>query len=283
GALEGVFTIRTLADIDALQPKVQEGRHVLVVGGGYIGLEAAAVSAGLGLKVTLVEQAPRLLQRVAAAQTADYFRALHTAHGVDLREGTGLVRLTGDGHVSGAELEDGSQLDADFVIVGVGVTPATALAEAAGLECDNGIVVNGLGQSSDPDILAAGDCASFPYQGGRIRLESVPHAIDHAGAVAASILGETENYTAKPWFWSDQYDVKLQIAGLNTGFDQVVVRPGDKPGGVSHWYYRGAKLLAVDAMNDPRAYMTAKRWIEAGVSPAPQDVPEGNLKTMATA
>ncbi|MEM9267833.1 MAG: FAD-dependent oxidoreductase [Pseudomonadota bacterium] len=283
GALEGVFTIRTLADIDALQPKVQEGRHVLVVGGGYIGLEAAAVSAGLGLKVTLVEQAPRLLQRVAASQTADYFRALHTAHGVDIREGTGLARLTGDGHVTGAELEDGSKLDVDFVIVGVGVTPATALAEAAGLECDNGIVVNGLGQCSDPDIFAAGDCASFPYQGGRIRLESVPHAIDHAGAVAASILGGAENYSAKPWFWSDQYDVKLQIAGLNTGFDQVVVREGGKPGSVSHWYYAGPRLLAVDAMNDPRAYMTAKRWIEAGVSPAPQDVPEGNLKTMATA
>jgi 3-phenylpropionate/trans-cinnamate dioxygenase ferredoxin reductase subunit len=186
---------------------------------------------------------------------------------VDIREGVGLDRLVGAGAVQGALLTDGSELDVDFVIVGVGIAPETRLADQAGVALDNGISVDEKGRTSQPHIWAAGDCASFPYRGGRIRLESVPNAIELAEIVAANILGLSKEYVAKPWFWSDQYDVKLQIAGLNTGYDSVVTRETD--GATSFWYYAGTTLLAVDAMNDPRGYMIGKRLIEAGKSPDP--------------
>lgn len=271
GDLPGVYTMRTLADADALAAECLPGRHMLVVGGGYIGLEAAAVAASRGLRVSLVEQAPRILARVAAPETASYFRDLHSGHGVEIIEGTGVETLTeADGRVSGAILSDKRQIAADFVVVGIGIRPAVELAQAAGLTIDNGIAVDELGRTSAPDIFAAGDCASFPYRGGRIRLESVPNAIEHAEATAAAMLGGSEPYIAKPWFWSDQYDIKLQIAGLNTGYDRVLVRTDAEAR--SHWYYAGDRLLSVDAMNNPRAYMVAKRLIEAGKSPDPSAV-----------
>ena len=272
GDLRGVHVVRTLADVDAMATAFRPSARVLIVGGGYIGLEAAAVAASRGLKVTLIEAAPRILQRVAAPETSAWFRALHRAHGVDLREGTGLVRLLGEERVTGAELADGTILDLDFVIVGIGVAPATALAKSAGLAIENGIRVDAFGRTSDQAIWAAGDCTSLPWRGMHIRLESVQNAIDQAEAVAANMLGAEAPYLPQPWFWSDQYDVKLQIAGLHLGYDRVVVRPGERAGSASHWYYRGDDLLAVDAMNEPRAYMTAKRLIEAGRSPAPEAV-----------
>lgn len=267
GALDGVHVVRGLVDVDAMAPQFESGARVLIVGGGYIGLEAASVAAKLGLEVTLVEMAPRILQRVAAPETSAFFRDLHKGHGVDLREGVGLERLTGEGQVSGAVLTDGSELAVDFVIVGVGVAPGTALAEAAGIALDNGIAVDAMGRTNVPNVWAAGDCASFPYRDTRIRLESVPNAIEQAEVVAENLMGAGKDYVAKPWFWSDQYDVKLQIAGLNTGYDHVVTR-GAAPGPVSFWYYAGDELLAVDAANDPRGYMVGKRLIESGKSPA---------------
>ncbi len=282
GDLPGVYTVRSLADVDAMAQEFTEGRRVLIVGGGYIGLEAAAVAAQKGLKVTLVEMADRILQRVACRQTSDYFRAAHTAHGVTIREGVRLDRLIGDDQVSAARLSDGSQIEVDFVLIGVGIAPATALAEAAGLEIDNGIKVDRLGRTSDPSIWAAGDCASFPHAGVRIRLESVGNAIDQAECVAANMLGAEEPYEPKPWFWSDQYDLKLQIAGLNSGYDRVVTRQGASEDACSFWYYSGDRLLAVDAVNDPRAYMVGKRLIEAGRSPAADVVgdPATDLKAL---
>ena len=262
GRLQNVFAVRGLADVDAMRPAFEGGGHVLIIGGGYIGLEAAAVAAKRGLKVTLVEMADRILQRVACAETSDYFRALHQSHGVTLLEGVGLSSLTGTDHVTGAILSNGTTLDIDFALVGVGIQPNTQLADAAGLTLNNGIETNALGQTSQSKIWAAGDCASFPYQGERIRLESVPNAIDQAEVVAANMLGAQKAYHATPWFWSDQYDVKLQISGLNQGFENVVTRIGEA--GRSHWYYKAGQVLAVDAMNDPRAYMVAKRLIEAG-------------------
>ncbi|WP_121061339.1 NAD(P)/FAD-dependent oxidoreductase [Chachezhania antarctica] len=285
GDLGGVFTVRDLADADAMAPEVAHGRRALIVGGGYIGLEAAAVATKRGVQVTLVEMSDRILKRVAAPETSDYFRALHRSHGVDIREGVGLERLVGtDGHVSGAVLSDGTELDVDFVVVGVGITPGTALAEAAGLAIDNGIAVNAYGQTSDPSIWAAGDCASFPHDGGRLRLESVPNAIDMAECVADNMLGAETVYVPKPWFWSDQYDVKLQIAGLNAGYTSVVARRGEGLT-ASFWYYSGDRLVAVDAMNDPRGYMVGKRLIEAGKSPDPAAVaaPETELKALLKA
>jgi 3-phenylpropionate/trans-cinnamate dioxygenase ferredoxin reductase component len=267
--LEGVYTVRTLADVDAMRGEFVAGRRVIIVGGGYIGLEAAAVAAKLGVGVTVLEMAPRILQRVAAPETSDYVRSLHQAHGVVVMEATGLDRLAGDSRVSGALLKDGRMLPADFVIVGVGITPNVHLADAAGLALDNGIATDEMGRTSDPSVWSAGDCASFPWKDGRIRLESVGNAIDQAEVVAANILGAGEPYRAKPWFWSDQFDLKLQIAGLNTGYDHIVTRKGEG-GAVSFWYYRGEALVAVDAMNDSRAYMVGKRLIEMGKSPAPE-------------
>lgn len=284
GALGGVYTMRNLHDADTMAPEFVEGRRVLIIGGGYIGLEAAAVAAKKGLKVTLVEMADRILQRVAAPATSAFFRDLHRAHGVDIREGVGLERLNGDGRVQSASLTDGSTLDVGFVIVGVGITPATALAEAAGLKIDNGIWTNEEGRTSDPHIWAAGDCASLMFKGQRIRLESVGNAIDQAEVVAQNMLGKSVTYTPAPWFWSDQYDCKLQIGGLNMGYDKVFVRQGNGDA-VSHWYYRGDELIAVDAMNDARNYMIGKRLIEAGKSPAPDVIcdPATDMKALLKA
>ncbi|UWS79241.1 NAD(P)/FAD-dependent oxidoreductase [Phaeobacter sp. G2] len=264
GDLGGVFVVRSLGDVDAMAPYVVAGKRALIVGGGYIGLEAAAVCAKRGVDVTLVEMGDRILQRVAAPETSDYFRALHRDHGVTILEGTGLDRLEGEaGNVTRAVLGDGSTVEVDFVVVGVGITPSTQLAALAGVEVENGIKTDAQGRTSDPSIWSAGDCASFPYKGGRIRLESVPNAIDQAEVVAQNMMGAGKDYVATPWFWSDQYDVKLQIAGLNTGFDNVVTRAGDGRT-TSFWYYKGDQLVAVDAMNDPRAYMVGKRLIDMG-------------------
>ena len=280
GQLEGVYAVRRLSDIDTMAAEFTEGRRVLIVGGGYIGLEAAAVAAQKGLQVTVLEAAPRILGRVASPETADFMRDLHTSHGVTIREGVGLTRLIGDSRVTGAELADGSTMQVDFVIAGIGINPAAALAEAAGLTMENGISVDDQGRTSDPAIWSAGDCASFVYKGARIRLESVQNAIDQAEAVAANMLGAGKAYAPMPWFWSDQYDVKLQIAGLNTGYDRIVTRVSGTAR--SHWYFRGDSFLAVDAMNDPRAYMVGKRMLEQGITPDPTALenPETELKTL---
>lgn len=280
GTLDGVYTVRDLQDADTMAPDFVPGKKALIIGGGYIGLEAAAVAVKRGVHVTLVEMADRILQRVAAPATSDYFRALHTAHGAVIREGVGLEKLTGDTRVTGAQLTDGTVLEIDFAVVGVGINPASVLADSAGLRMENGIATDAMGLTSDPYIWAAGDCASTPLDGAQIRIESVGNAIDQAEAIAMNILGADTPYTPKPWFWSDQYDCKLQIAGLNTGYTDVYVRKtGDAQ---SHWYYKDAQLIAVDAMNDPRNYMIGKRLIEAGKSPDPTLItaPDTDMKAL---
>lgn len=272
GHLPGTHVIRDLADVDALAPQMQAGRRLVVIGGGYIGLEAAAVARKLGLSVTVIEAAPRILGRVAASQTADMVRALHVSHGVIILEGTGISRITGDHQATGVALTDGRQIEADLVIQGIGVLPRIALAAESGLALDNGIVTDAQGRTSDPAIWAAGDCASFPHQGVQQRLESVGGAIDMAECVADNILGQGRTYVPNPWFWSDQFDAKLQMAGMNTGYDRIVTRPGSGNHGGSVWYFRQDRLIAVDALNDPRAYMIGKRLIEAGRSPSPNEL-----------
>jgi 3-phenylpropionate/trans-cinnamate dioxygenase ferredoxin reductase subunit len=265
GALAGVFTIRDLADADAIAPRLVAGKRLLVVGGGYIGLEAAAVAAGKGLAVTVLEVAERILQRVAAAATSDYFRDLHRRHGVTIHETAGLERLVGaDGRLIGAVLADGSTLEVDLAVVGIGIQPNAELARAAGLRVEGGIAVDGRCRTSAPDIFAAGDCASFPWRGAATRLESVQNAIDQAEHAAASMLGAAVDYDPRPWFWSDQYDVKLQISGFCRGYDATVTRPGKRPQSQSVWYYRAGDLIAVDAMNDALAYAIGKKVIDAG-------------------
>ncbi|WP_149739470.1 FAD-dependent oxidoreductase [Rhizobium sp. RU20A] len=283
GDLAGVTVLRDFADADALAGEMQPGRRVLIVGGGYIGLEAAAVARSLGLEVTLIEMADRILNRVASAATADLLRAVHLSRGVDIRENTGLVRLEGrDGRVVAAHLTDGTRLDIDLVIAGIGVLANDALAREAGLETAGGIVVDAFGRTADPAIFAAGDVAVFDYDGARIRLESVQNAVDQAEAVAAVIAGGTAAYRPHPWFWSDQFDIKLQIAGLGRAGDETVLRPGQREGSVSVWYFRDGHLKAVDAINDAKAYVTAKKLLELGRSPSIETIRDTgiDLKTL---
>ncbi|MEM9433296.1 MAG: FAD-dependent oxidoreductase [Pseudomonadota bacterium] len=280
GQLDGVFTVRSLADVDSMAHAFKAGGHLLVIGGGYIGLEAAAVARKLGLQVTLIEMAERILQRVAAPQTSDFFRTLHAAKGVEIRESIGLERLVGETKVNGAKLTDGTELIVDFVVVGIGIAPNSGLAESAGLLIENGIRTDQFGRTSDPNIWASGDCASFPLDGHQIRLESVQNAIDQSECVAKNMMGEDTAYIPKPWFWSDQYDTKLQIAGLNTGYTRVIARQSDEA--ESFWYYKNDQFIAVDAMNDPRAFMVGKRLLDMGKSPDPGAVadPATDLKTL---
>ncbi|SEH24256.1 FAD-dependent oxidoreductase [Rhizobium sp. NFR12] len=267
GDLTGVFTVRDKRNADLLADEMKAGRRLLIIGGGYIGLEAAAVARHLGLEVTLIEMADRILQRVASKETADVMRAIHAEHGVVIREKTGLTRLIGeDGRVRGAELSDGTVIDIDFVIVGIGVTPNDRLAQQCGLDVGNGILVDDHARTSDPAIFAMGDCAMLPWKGNNIRLESVQNAVDQAESVAATLTGSAEPYEAKPWFWSDQYDVKLQIAGFNLGYDETVMRPGSREGSVSIWYFREGRLIAVDAINDAKAYVTGKKLLDNGLT-----------------
>ncbi|WP_300587338.1 FAD-dependent oxidoreductase [Marivita sp.] len=286
GRLENVYTFRTLADADLLRDKVRAGQRLLVVGGGYIGLEMAAVAASLGLEVTLVEVQERILNRVAAPETADWFRALHKGHGVDLREGVGLRQLISDGNSAVlAALSDDSAVGVDLVVVGIGVRANDGLARAAGLTADNGIVTDEYCRTFDPDIYAIGDCAVFPYCGQPTRLESVQNACDAGEYVADHILGNADGpYVPVPWFWSDQYDISMKIAGLNRGYDALLTRPGEREGGLSVWYFANDALLAVDAMNDPKSYMMGKRWLSEGLTPDAEALVDPNtpLKAVAT-
>lgn len=270
--LSGIHYLRTLADADRFGTELQSGRRVVIVGGGYIGLEAAAVCAAKGMKVTLIEASERILQRVACAETSDWFRTLHRAEGVEIREGVGLANFEGQsGTVKCAILTDGTRIETDSVVVGIGIIPNTELAADCGLTVDDGIVVNGQCQTDDPDIYAAGDCAVTSFKGLPTRLESVPSASDQATVASIhAATGDVPDYVPKPWFWSDQYDVKLQIAGLNRGYTDVVVRAGDTLKSTSHFYYANGQLLAIDAMNLPRIYMIGKRVIEAGKNILPE-------------
>ena len=280
GNLSSLYYVRSIEDADMMTVEFQKGKKILIIGGGYIGLEVAAVASKMEVNTTLVEASDRILQRVASKETSDYFRKLHTLNGVNIIEGVKLRNLEGkNGKVIGANLSDGSQVGIDFVVAGIGIRPNQILAEEADLEIENGIKVNEFCQTSDPNIFAAGDCASFPFNNERIRLESVGNAIDQAEHVAKFILGDTEPYRAKPWFWSDQYDIKLQIAGLSTAYDDIITRRIDERS-VSFWYYSNNKLIAVDAMNDPRVYMVAKRLIEMGKTPDQNLIsdPEVNIK-----
>ena len=284
GSLGGVHAVRSIADIDTIASEIGGCARAVVVGGGYIGLEAASALVVKGLQVTVVEMAERILQRVAARDTSSHVRQLHLDHGVAVMEGAALERLAGDssGRVCAAVLADGSRLETDLVIVGVGILPSVSLAEEAGIELENGVRTNAFGRTSAPSVWAAGDCASFPWKGGRIRLESVQNAIDQAEAVAGNILGENRQYAPTPWFWSDQFDAKLQIAGLGAGYDRIVRRPGADSTAASYWYFRGDELLAVDAINDSRSYAIGKRLLETGkpADPAAVADPTLNLKSL---
>jgi 3-phenylpropionate/trans-cinnamate dioxygenase ferredoxin reductase subunit len=265
GDLPNVRVMRTLEDADYLMGEMKEGKRLVVIGGGYIGLEAAAEAAKKGLDVTVIEAADRILKRVACTETADAFRALHQSHGVNILESVQLERFVEtNGMATAARLASGEELPLDFAIVGIGVHPNQELAEAAGLDVANGIVVDDHCRTNDLSIYAAGDCTILPFQQHPTRLESVQNAQDQASVAAANIVGIDTVYDPHPWFWSDQYDVKLQIAGFNRGYDSVIVRPGKREGAVSNFYFHQNKLIAADCLNDPATYAMVRKLLEAG-------------------
>ncbi|MEN0087684.1 MAG: oxidoreductase C-terminal domain-containing protein [Pseudomonadota bacterium] len=239
------------------------------------------------MDVTIVEASQRILQRVAASETSDWFRQLHQDHGVTLFEAAQVQGLMNDnGRAMSVLIRDHDdqehELPADVVLVGIGIIPNVELAEEAGVVLDNGIAVDERACTSDPNIFAAGDCASFEFNGNRIRLESVQNAIDQAHCAALEIAGQGADYAPVPWFWSEQYDVTLQIAGLNSHHDQVVVREGSREGARSHWYFKEGEFISVDAMNEPRAYLPGKKLLELGKPITPEQAadPETNLKDL---
>ena len=262
--LDGVFYLRDLKDVERISAYINPGANAVIVGGGYIGLEAAAVLNGKGMNVTVLEMMQRVLARVTVPVVAEFYTRIHGEEGVTIRCGIGVTGFTGNGRVAKVLCSDGSEFAADLVIIGIGILPNTALAEAAGLQVDNGIVVNAQGQTSDADIFAAGDCTYHhnPVYDRWVRLESVQNATDQSRVIAGAACGKEMSYNAVPWFWSEQYDLMLQIAGLFQGYDEIITR-GDTKGGRSFaaFYLKAGRVIAVDAVNKPQEFMFTKKLI----------------------
>ena len=267
--LAGLHYLRNIDDVLNIQADIAKQRRLLIIGAGYIGLEVAAVTVQRGLEVTVVETENRVLSRVVSPQLSEFYQQEHAAHGVKFLLGASASRFSGEQRVQEVELADGRRIPADMVIIGVGVIPNSELASDAGLAVDNGIVVDEHCRTADPHIYAIGDCTMHPNSllGRSLRLESVHNALEQAKTAAANLLGEDVRYSQVPWFWSDQYDLKLQIAGLSQGYDQAVTRGDPHSRSFACLYLRNGKLLAIDAVNSPRDFMQAKPLIAAGVRP----------------
>lgn len=271
--LDGVFDLRDLADVERIRPRMISGQKMVIVGAGYIGLEAAAVARQMGLDVTVLEMEDRVLARVTSPIMSQFFTDEHTRQGADIRTGARLASLKGaDGKVSQAVLADGSELDADIVLVGIGILPNVELAEEAGIACSNGILTDQDARTNDPRVFAAGDCAARPlvHYGRKGRLESVHNAIEQGKLSAAAIMGKPRPTEDCPWFWSDQYDLKLQIAGLSQGYDETVVRGDPEERKFAVFYLQNGKLIAVDAINSPPEFLASKKLIMTGARLAPE-------------
>ncbi|HLH11007.1 MAG TPA: FAD-dependent oxidoreductase [Methylovirgula sp.] len=267
--LDGIFYLRSLADSLAIGKRLVPGARLMVIGGGYVGLEVAASAIKLGCRVSVVEVLERLLARVAGAEIADFYAAQHRAHGVDVKLGAGIERFLGKDRLEGVRLSNGEEIKVDVAVVGVGATPNIELASEAGLAVDNGISVDDCGRTSDPAIFAAGDATNHPNAllGRRLRLESVPAAMGQARAIASAILGDPKPYVEIPWFWSDQYDLKLQMVGLNEPGDHVVLR-GDPAGRkFAAYYLRDGAVVAVNAVNSAKDFIGGRKLITEGKKP----------------
>lgn len=265
---DGLFCIRRRDDVDAIMARLPEVNHVVVIGGGYIGLEAAAVLTKLGKGVTLLEALPRVLARVAGEELSRFYEAEHRAHGVDLRTGAMVESIEAkDGQAKAVILADKSRIAADLIIVGIGIIPETAPLIAAGAAGSNGVDVDAYCRTSLPDVYAIGDCAAHANRharGAHIRLESVQNANDQAKVVVQDIVGKPAEYDALPWFWSNQYDLKLQTVGLSTGHDQTILRGEPASRSFSLLYLLDGKLIAVDAVNAVKDYVQGKAHILSG-------------------
>jgi 3-phenylpropionate/trans-cinnamate dioxygenase ferredoxin reductase subunit len=273
GDLDGICYLRDRHDAADLRHRLATAANVVVVGGGFIGLEVAAAARGAGAAVTVVEAMDRLMARAVGSIVSDFYHRAHLRRGIDVRLSSGVTAFQGEGgRVTGVELSGGTRLPADLVLVGIGVLPRTELAEQLGLACDQGIVVDARARTSDPSVVAAGDCTVQPHPmtgRGRVRLESVQNAVAQAQVAAATLLGRPGGATAVPWFWSFQGDLRLQIAGLSAGHDHHVVRGDPDDEAFSVLYYRRDRLLAVDAVNRPADYMAVRKALARGATIAP--------------
>ncbi len=273
--LAGVYYLRTAADVDRLRAELRTGRRGVIVGGGYIGLEVAATCRELGLEVTVVEALDRVMKRVVSPPVSKFYETEHSRHGVQILCGARVDRLLGNGsgggdeRVAGVRLADGRELAADFVLVSIGVVPTDALARDAGLACDDGIVVDQHCRTSDPHIWAAGDCTRHPsiHYGARVRLESVDNAFEQGTSAALNMLGLSTVHDKVPWFWSDQFDLKMVIVGLADGHDEMIVRGNPSSHGFSVCYLKGGELIAVETVNHIKDQMAARKLIPARARP----------------
>ncbi|BAE46227.1 NAD(P)/FAD-dependent oxidoreductase [Rhodococcus erythropolis] len=268
--LPGVHYLRTFSDVEQIRESAQPGRRAVIVGGGYIGLETAASLRALGLDVTVLEAADRVLERVTAPEVSAFYERVHRDAGVTVRTRALVEALGGDDRVREVRLAGGEKVPADLVVVGVGLQPNTELAAAAGLLVDDGVVIDDRARTSDHDIVAAGDCTShvMARYGRCVRLESVPSAVEQAKVAAATMCGKDKTIAALPWFWSDQYDLKLQIAGLNTGYDEVLLSGDpscDRDRDFTCFYFRAGELIAADCVNRPRDFAFSKRTLSPGL------------------
>jgi 3-phenylpropionate/trans-cinnamate dioxygenase ferredoxin reductase component len=265
--LGNIFYLRTIADVEALQPLMKAPRRLAIVGGGYIGLEAAAVAVKRGLAVTVLEAAPRVLARVTAPDLSKFYERIHREAGVDIRAGVTVSGFTAgdeEGNVGGVGCAGGQSFAADFVLIGIGLVPNIELAEQAGLVVDDGIVVDAASRTSDPDIYAIGDCAMHAHHGflrRKIRLESVPNALEQARIAAASIMGRPILAAAAPWFWSDQYDLKLQMAGVSDGYEELAIRGSMEASSFIAFYLKEGRVIGADSVNRLGEFMAAKRIV----------------------
>ncbi|MCY1285450.1 Ferredoxin--NAD(P)(+) reductase fdr [compost metagenome] len=284
--LAGVHSVRTRADVDRMMVELERVTQVVVVGGGYIGLEAAAVLTAMGKQVTLLEAQERVLARVAGEALSRFYEAEHRAQGVDVRLGVGVSHFAGDaGQVEAVLLNDGTRLPAQMVVVGIGIVPAVAPLVDAGLACGNGVLVDAFCRTELPHVFAIGDCAAhrcrFAQGDAPIRLESVQNANDQAKTVARFITGHAEAYEALPWFWSDQYDLKLQTVGLSTGHDQVVVRGEPQSRSFSVVYLKEGRVIAIDSVNLVRDFVQGKALVKDGVRPDLQALADAQVPLKA--
>ena len=264
--LDGVHYLRDADDVEQIIPLAQAGKKAVIIGGGYIGLETAAVLQTIGMQVTVIEMMERVLERVTTAEVSAFYQRIHTEQGVEIVTGASVSKINGDKSVESVSVKNGDNFSADLVIVGIGVIPNTELAEAAGLEVSNGIVVDEYCRTNDHDIVAAGDCTWHynPFYDNHIRLESVQNALDQARVAAATLNGDLKPYDTLPWFWSDQYDLKLQMQGLSAGYDEVIIRGDiDNSRKIAVFYLKEGRILSVDAVNSAPEFMVGKKLILA--------------------
>jgi 3-phenylpropionate/trans-cinnamate dioxygenase ferredoxin reductase component len=279
---------RTIDDVLKIRARLTAGARLVIVGGGYIGLEVAAAAVSRGVSVTVLEALPRVLARVTAPEMSTFYEQVHREAGVDVRTGiavTGFEMSASGEEVSGVKCSDGVVVPADVIVAGIGITPNTELALAAGLRVDNGVVVDEYARTSDPCIVAAGDCTNHPnaLTGRRVRLESVPNAVEQARSAAATLVGKQLRHDAVPWFWTDQYDLKMQMVGLSQGYDSIVLRGSMNKRSFTIFYLKDGGIIASDSVNRPQEFMISKRLVAAHSRPDPASLADESTPLKALA